>query len=87
MSTLRIMINFILSILLNGISISAVAQSEHTTIMKQSVPIDTSQLRHFDSKFVHHVQAFSALETDQNQFKISEVYHSTKGWNLSKPIS
>ena len=61
-----------------------IRQSESKTLVKETVPIETPDLRRFDSKFVHHKQFFAALESGQDRFEIREEYQSTDGWNLSK---
>ena len=57
---------------------------EFTSLFKQSVPIETNQLRHFYTKFAHHAEAISALEAGQKGFEISDNQRSFEGWNFSK---
>ena len=60
-----------------------VGQAEFT-LLKQSVPIESSQLRYFDSSHFHHAEALSALEAGEKTFVISEQHNNTVEWNFSK---
>ena len=65
-------------------SLFLVARAQHVQLVKQTIPIETSQLRQFESKFIHHAQAFAALAAGENHFEVSETNRSTEGWNFSK---
>jgi hypothetical protein len=65
-------------------SIIQAKEPEFTTVLKQFIPIENTELRQFDTKFSHYTEAISSLDSGQKGFETSETYHSTEGWNFSK---